>query len=113
MTALPFSDAGCSSGVEHNLAKVGVVGSNPIVRSTNANQINSLCHRPLDRRASAFLQGSKGEAPTESIKPRTALDSISNANGLQPPHVCTLLPVTFEVGPRTRMSRRQGRTDRR
>ena len=24
---------GCSSGVEHNLAKVGVVGSNPIARS--------------------------------------------------------------------------------
>src|SRR5437763_7531720 len=26
---------GCSSGVEHNLAKVGVVGSNPIARSKN------------------------------------------------------------------------------
>ena len=26
-------DRGCSSGVEHNLAKVGVVGSNPIARS--------------------------------------------------------------------------------
>ena len=25
--------SGCSSGVEHNLAKVGVVGSNPIARS--------------------------------------------------------------------------------
>lgn len=35
-----FIDAGCimkrgrSSGVEHNLAKVGVVGSNPIARSS-------------------------------------------------------------------------------
>ncbi len=27
------SVSGCSSGVEHNLAKVGVVGSNPIARS--------------------------------------------------------------------------------
>ena len=26
-------ECGCSSGVEHNLAKVGVVGSNPIARS--------------------------------------------------------------------------------
>ena len=26
-------ERGCSSGVEHNLAKVGVVGSNPIARS--------------------------------------------------------------------------------
>src|SRR5439155_8762730 len=28
------SGCGCSSGVEHNLAKVGVVGSNPIARSS-------------------------------------------------------------------------------
>ena len=27
------TECGCSSGVEHNLAKVGVVGSNPIARS--------------------------------------------------------------------------------
>ena len=27
------AERGCSSGVEHNLAKVGVVGSNPIARS--------------------------------------------------------------------------------
>jgi hypothetical protein len=30
-------DRGCSSGVEHNLAKVGVVGSNPIARSNFQN----------------------------------------------------------------------------
>ena len=28
-----IDDCGCSSVVEHNLAKVGVVGSNPIARS--------------------------------------------------------------------------------
>src|SRR5262249_12960232 len=33
-------DRGCSSGVEHNLAKVGVVGSNPIARS-NFSQTTS------------------------------------------------------------------------
>ena len=32
-------DRGCSSGVEHNLAKVGVVGSNPIARSNTINHI--------------------------------------------------------------------------
>ena len=31
--AYPRFGCGCSSGVEHNLAKVGVVGSNPIARS--------------------------------------------------------------------------------
>ena len=30
---------GCSSGVEHNLAKVGVVGSNPIARSKHHIEI--------------------------------------------------------------------------
>jgi hypothetical protein len=30
-----FYGCGCSSGVEHNLAKVGVVGSNPIARSSS------------------------------------------------------------------------------
>ena len=32
-------DRGCSSGVEHNLAKVGVVGSNPIARSNKINHL--------------------------------------------------------------------------
>src|SRR5262245_362694 len=31
--AIPFFGRGCSSGVEHNLAKVGVEGSNPFARS--------------------------------------------------------------------------------
>ena len=31
----PKTKSGSSSGVEHNLAKVGVVGSNPIFRSRN------------------------------------------------------------------------------
>ncbi len=29
------SKSGCSSGVEHNLAKVGVEGSNPFARSSS------------------------------------------------------------------------------
>src|SRR6266480_6900035 len=37
--AYPRFGCGCSSGVEHNLAKVWVVGSNPIARS---NKFNSL-----------------------------------------------------------------------
>src|SRR5262249_29799506 len=33
-------DRGCSSGVEHNLAKVGVVGSNPFARSNKINDLS-------------------------------------------------------------------------
>jgi hypothetical protein len=32
---LTLLGCGCSSGVEHNLAKVGVEGSNPFARSKN------------------------------------------------------------------------------
>ena len=35
----PAPGCGCSSGVEHNLAKVGVVGSNPIARSNSSNVV--------------------------------------------------------------------------
>ena len=34
-----FVSSGNSSGVEHNLAKVGVAGSNPVFRSTLANRV--------------------------------------------------------------------------
>ena len=36
--------SGRSSVVEHNLAKVGVVGSNLIARSILSNKINNLSH---------------------------------------------------------------------
>jgi hypothetical protein len=35
-------DRGCSSGVEHNLAKVGVEGSNPFARSKFSNPTERL-----------------------------------------------------------------------
>ncbi|GBQ80565.1 hypothetical protein AA13595_0380 [Gluconacetobacter johannae DSM 13595] len=40
----PFTDtvSGRSSGVEHNLAKVGVVGSNPIARSRFSKENQSV-----------------------------------------------------------------------
>ncbi len=38
------AERGCSSGVEHNLAKVGVEGSNPFARSSDRS------HRPLHDR---------------------------------------------------------------
>ncbi len=37
-SATEGSDRGCSSGVEHNLAKVGVEGSNPFARSNFPNK---------------------------------------------------------------------------
>ncbi len=35
-------ECGCSSGVEHNLAKVGVVGSNPIARSNYFKHLDDM-----------------------------------------------------------------------
>jgi hypothetical protein len=37
--ARPEFGCGCSSGVEHDLAKVGVEGSNPFARSKISNYI--------------------------------------------------------------------------
>ena len=39
------TECGRSSGVEHNLAKVGVVGSNPIARSKFSPMISCACER--------------------------------------------------------------------
>ncbi len=38
--AAPSTERGRSSGVEHNLAKVGVEGSNPFARSSRSSTIN-------------------------------------------------------------------------
>ena len=40
---------GCSSGVEHNLAKVGVEGSNPFARSRQSQENQALSRRPSGR----------------------------------------------------------------
>ncbi len=42
----PVLECGCSSGVEHNLAKVGVVGSNPIARSKFLTVHHATMSRP-------------------------------------------------------------------
>src|SRR5580704_15117875 len=44
-TANPPTRCGCSSGVEHNLAKVGVGGSNPLARSKLSSANQSLTKR--------------------------------------------------------------------
>ena len=49
---LPDIGCGCSSGVEHNLAKVGVEGSNPFARSKHFNILADHHTAPL-RRVSA------------------------------------------------------------
>jgi hypothetical protein len=59
--AYPPYGCGCSSGVEHNLAKVGVEGSNPFARSKTTDITgSSLPKRP--KPLSADLRGSMGEA---------------------------------------------------
>jgi hypothetical protein len=46
--ARPDFGRGCSSGVEHDLAKVGVEGSNPFARSKNFNYLASFECGPCD-----------------------------------------------------------------
>ena len=47
-TFRPFRQSGRSSGVEHNLAKVGVEGSNPFARSSETKQ--KQCFKRKSRR---------------------------------------------------------------
>ena len=44
-TVSPANGCGCSSGVEHNLAKVGVEGSNPFARSSFSQEKSMTCLR--------------------------------------------------------------------
>jgi hypothetical protein len=44
---MPDRQSGRSSGVEHNLAKVGVEGSNPFARSSFPSKINVLQNTPF------------------------------------------------------------------
>ena len=48
---------GCSSGVEHNLAKVGVEGSNPFARSKFPYGNQSVMRRPPQGGLSLFRSG--------------------------------------------------------
>jgi hypothetical protein len=43
----PVDLSGCSSGVEHNLAKVGVEGSNPFARSKFPEQADKSSLHPM------------------------------------------------------------------
>ena len=56
---------GCSSGVEHDLAKVGVEGSNPFARSNFFNKIRLITGALCRRAASSSVLGSTWEAPHE------------------------------------------------
>src|SRR5271170_480086 len=59
---------GCSSGVEHNLAKVGVEGSNPFARSKTP-LISSIYRTPTTSKFSAGRRGSRGEATGGKSRP--------------------------------------------
>ena len=60
--AYPRFGCGCSSGVEHNLAKVGVVGSNPIARSKNTSYLKLSFGQEL------FRLAFDPEKPGESVR---------------------------------------------
>src|SRR5580658_5637475 len=76
MTYLPSGGCGRSSGVEHNLAKVGVEGSNPFARSKISKTINVL------------RDGRLGD-----LFAWVALDTTQT-----PPRVKRLLPHAGEIG---------------
>jgi hypothetical protein len=56
---------GCSSGVEHNLAKVGVGGSNPLARSNILNGLQPNSRQP----AKLGKQGGSNETEFGSLEP--------------------------------------------
>jgi hypothetical protein len=62
-------DRGCSSGVEHNLAKVGVVGSNPIARSKSLNA--------LDDQGSGLQNSLSAECPRNLFAARSDQNALS------------------------------------
>src|SRR5690242_18764876 len=66
-TKLPASaQSGRSSGVEHNLAKVGVEGSNPFARSNYLADEAVHPDAELEREALAPMCARKGDAPWPS-----------------------------------------------
>ena len=63
--------SGCSSGVEHNLAKVGVEGSNPFARSKIP--VCKIRHAGRHGRPVVFWLVGRGEAPEAWAEWRYAL----------------------------------------
>ena len=59
--------SGCSSVVEHNLAKVGVEGSNPFARSKFSKDHSTLTDCPGSSPCSAVCSGSTGAARSVSL----------------------------------------------
>jgi hypothetical protein len=60
---------GCSSGVEHNLAKVGVVGSNPIARSIFNDMYGVSAQTGLFARLAADNGSAQAGGPFMQVSP--------------------------------------------
>src|SRR6266566_6276411 len=90
--ARPEFGRGCSSGVEHDLAKVGVEGSNPFARSKSANVIKTgnlrgLANPGRDLRKSRGLAALRGRDITVQRPILTAYRRVgdSRSGSEQPP----------------------------
>jgi hypothetical protein len=57
---------GCSSVVEHNLAKVGVEGSNPFARSKKTNSVSEILSPTMPRRKNIILGEALGKQRGEA-----------------------------------------------
>ena len=75
----PVIQSGCSSGVERNLAKVDVVGSNPIIRSI-------FYPRPAHQEQAFLLPGqlSHGRPALHGIEPAIGRTSAEASSGIPP-----------------------------
>src|SRR3546814_6258768 len=68
--------SGRSSGVEHNLAKVGVEGSNPFARSSFSRKTNSLRVAAQGRDAAYLRQFTTSSPPNRSEEHTSELQSL-------------------------------------
>src|SRR5262249_15068480 len=92
--ARPEFGRGCSSGVEHDLAKVGVEGSNPFARSKIAIKKQELTRGGFQQARSSDLWGSAGEAFQNVWFPALASSNLVHS-GFESPYIaihCTQPP---------------------
>jgi hypothetical protein len=85
--AYPRFGCGCSSGVEHNLAKVGVVGSNPIARSKKLQKVHARRRATCPRACSSmrnFGSGSAGRRPSAACSWRGEVRRVPAGTPLRP-----------------------------
>ena len=86
LAAAAGDGCGCSSGVEHNLAKVGVEGSNPFARSKFPQGNQDATRRPPQGGLRRFCYGVHMVSTTASMDTRPAMTAREVAKISALPH---------------------------